>query len=98
MRCLLGYQARLAALHASASQLRTGQMISLTLVSLAIVAILSIAFFSLTRRNVSLHYSFLPLPFVAYFGLVGKRHNSTLLRALRLERYYQQGIARLEGQ
>ena len=94
---LLGYQARIVALYASASQLRLGQMIALAIMSLAIVAIFVIAFFSLTRHAIPLPCSLLPLPFAAYSGRVARQRNSALLKSRRLESYYKQGIARLEG-
>lgn len=95
---LLGYQARLAELHASAPHLRVGQIIALALMSLAIVAILLTAFFSFTRRSVPLPYCLLPLPMAVYFARLGKQRRSALLQTLRLEHYYRQGTARLEGQ
>jgi|GEM_PF-3261955 len=93
----LEYQARIIALHATASQLRLGQMIALAAVSVAIVAILVLAFLSIAKRAVALPCALLPLPLAIYSGRICKKRNSALLQTLRLETYYQCGVDRLEG-
>lgn len=94
---LLEYQERLVSLHATASQLRLGQMIALAIMTVAIVAILILAFVSVVKRNAPLPVSLMPLPIAVYSGFVRKSRNSALLKTLRLETFYEKGIARLEG-
>jgi len=94
---LLQYQARLVALHATASQLRLGQMIALAIMAAGIVAILILGFFSIARRTLPLPVALVPLPLALYSGRVYKKRNSALLKTLRLEAFYETGIARLEG-
>ncbi len=59
---MLKYQARLVALHATASQLRLGQMVALGVMVLAVLAIILLAFFSIAKHSVRL-----PLRFVLAF-------------------------------
>jgi len=94
---LLQYQARLVALHATASQLRLGQMIALAIAGTAIVAILILAFFSLARRTLPLPLALIPLPLAVYWTRLYRSRNSALFKTLRLETFYENGIARLEG-
>ncbi len=94
---LLGYQARVVELTASASRLRSGQTIARAVMGVAIIAVLAIVFLAVARRTVPLSYSLLPVPLVIFFGRMSTKRNSALLKSLRLEAYYRQGIARLEG-
>ena len=94
---LMEYQARIATLHATASQLRLGQVIALTIMTAAIVAIIILAFFCFVRRTLPLPYALLPLPLAVYAAKIRKTRNSALLQTLRLETYYVRGVDRLEG-
>jgi hypothetical protein len=94
---LPGYQARLVEIQASVAHLRLGQMLAFAILCAAIAAILLLGFLAFTRRSVLLPYAILPLPALVYSGREVRRRKSALLKNMRLERYYQRGIARLEG-
>ncbi|MGH9618726.1 MAG: hypothetical protein ACRD45_03305 [Bryobacteraceae bacterium] len=95
---LLEYQARLIALHATASQLRLGQTIALAVMCAAIVAVLVLAFLAMTKRTVlPLPAALAPLGIAIYSERLHKRRKSALLKNLRLQTFYEQGIERFEG-
>lgn len=95
---LLSYQNRLVELHATASQVRLGQVVAFGVMALAIVAIIVLAFFSLVQQRVRFAWTFAPVPVAIYSGMIGKRRNSSLLTALRITSYYERGVGRLSGQ
>ncbi len=94
---LPGYQARLVEIQAGVAHLRFGQMLAFTIMCAAITAILLLGFLAFTRRSVLLPYALLPLPVLVYSGRELRRRKSALLENMRLERYYERGIARLQG-
>lgn len=94
---LLAYQERIIALHATASQMRLGQIIALIILIVSIVAIGTLAFLTSTRRAVPLSSAVLPIPVAIYAGKIMGRRNKALLQTLRLQGVYQRGVERLEG-
>jgi hypothetical protein len=91
------YQARLAEMHASVAHLRSGQMLAFAIMCVAIAAILLLGFLAFTRRSLLLPYSLLPVPVLVYSARVLRRRKSALLKCARLGRFYERGVARLEG-
>jgi hypothetical protein len=69
------------------AHLRFGQLLAFVILCAAIAAILLLCFLALMRHRVRLPYSLLLFP----------RRKSALLENMRLERFYERGIARLEG-
>ncbi len=94
---LLDYQARLTAIHAAVSHLRFGQTFAFALVSVLLIALAVLLFFALAKHTVRLPIAVLPAPVALYAGVIGKRRNQALLRALRLQAYYECGVDRLHG-
>ena len=95
---LPGYQARLVEIHAGVAQLRSGQMLAFAIMCAAIAAILFLGFLALTRRSIRCcPIRSRPLPVLVYSGRKLRRRKSALLKSVRLERFYERGIARLEG-
>lgn len=95
---LPGYQARLVEIHAGLAQLRFGQMLAFAITCAALAAILFLGFLALTRRSVRLlPYSLAPVPVLVYSGKELRRCKSALVESMRLERFYERGIARLDG-
>ena len=93
----VSYQARLIALQATASQLRLGQVIAFAVMCLAITAILLLAFLSLARHRIPWPWIPAPVPLAIFAGTIGRKRNAALLRARRLQTYYEGGMARLAG-
>ena len=84
-------------LHATANQLRLGQVVALGVTLLAVLAIVLLAFFSIAKHRVRLPLVFIPVPLALYSGVIGKQRNSSLLKTLRTKSYYERGIDRLNG-
>ena len=94
---LLGYQDRILALQGAAAQLRYGQMIALIVMISAFAAAGVLAFSSLARNAFPLFTALLPAPVAVYAERIRRRRNLALLETLRLQSFYERGVARLEG-
>jgi len=90
------YQARLSELHASLVHARTVQTGTLIMLA-ATVALFSLLVWLAFQRRVPAWSTLLPVPLAAAAGRRYIRNRSGWLRTSRLERFYQDGLARLEN-
>ena len=95
---LSGYRQRRDELHAGLARLRSSRMAASGFFGCATVAAVVLAVFALAmHRVVPLVYSLAVLPVALYCGRKCLRRNSDLRKTLRLARYYEQAVARVEG-